>query len=123
MAYSKDLRERVLSYVAEHRNKAAAARLFKVHEETVRAWVKAFERSGKARAEPPPGRPRKITAEHENSLKAQVESHSDDTLAQHCERWEQTTGVKVGIATMHTALKRAKLMRKKRPSKPLNAMS
>lgn len=44
MAYSKDLRER---------------RLFKVYEETVRAWVKAFEYSGKTQAEPPPSRPRK----------------------------------------------------------------
>ena len=40
MAYSKDLRERVLSCVAEHRDKAAAARRYKAHEETVRAWVK-----------------------------------------------------------------------------------
>lgn len=113
MAYSKDLRERVLSYVAEHHNKAAAARLFKVHEETVRAWVKAFERSGKTQAGRSPGRPRKITVEQQDLLRAQVKAHSDDTLAQHCERWEEAVGVKVCVATMHTALKQAKLTRKK----------
>lgn len=113
MAYSKDLRERVLGYVAEHRNKAAAARLFAVHEETVRAWVQAFGQSGKTQAQSPPGRPRKIATEQEGLLKVQVESHSDDTLAQHCEHWERATGVKVCVATMHTALKRVKLTRKK----------
>jgi len=46
----------------------------------------------------------------EGLLKAQVEARSNDTLDQHCEHWEHTTGIKVRVATMPTALKRAKLL-------------
>lgn len=76
-------------------------------------WVKAFEESGKTQARQPPGRPRKIGAEQESLLQTQVAAYADDTLAQHCERWQGAMGVKVSIATMHGALKRVKLTRKK----------
>jgi transposase len=59
------------------------------------------------------GRNRRIPAEQEPDLQAQIQAFPDDTLEQHCERWTKQTGVSLSIACMHNSIVRAKISLKK----------
>jgi transposase len=52
---------------------------------------------------------------HEAALRAQVAAHPDATLAEHCQRWQETHGVVVSVPTMGRALQRLGMTLKKRP--------
>ena len=55
---------------------------------------------------PRSGRPRRIDAAAEATLREQVRQDPDATLAEHCARWAATQGVTVSVATMSRALQR-----------------
>jgi transposase len=59
------------------------------------------------------GRNRRIPAEQEPDLQAQIQAFPDDTLEQHCERWTKQTGVHLSIACMHNSIVRARISLKK----------
>jgi transposase len=114
MAYSLDLRERIVSYVEAGHSEAEAAERYGVHRTTAGRYLKR-KRSGKPlRADKPTGRRRLIDASKEKQLEAQVQAHDDDTLEQHCERWQKKQKVEVSVATMHRSVERLKFTRKKR---------
>ena len=105
--YSADLRERLLEAMDAGDPQAEAARLFGVSLSTVKRWRRRRQATGGVVAAPRPGRRRRVARDAEPALVAQVRADPDATLAEHCARWEETTGVRVSRATMSRALRRA----------------
>jgi transposase len=82
---------------------------------TVRRWVRQRERTGSGLPRPRSGRPRLIGDSDTATLMAQVRTLPDATLADHCARWQQEHGVRLGLSTMSRALRRLGVTLKKRP--------
>jgi transposase len=112
MAYSLDLRERIVEAVAEGQKHQDVAARFKVGVATVRRYL-SRSRSGVLAAKAPPGRRALTPAEAYELLREQVRQRNDATLAGHCELWEEQQGVKLSVAAMCRILQRAELPRKK----------
>ncbi len=114
MAYSIDLRERIVETVQERGYSIrATAELFKVGHATVERYVKQYREKGDLT----PGtsrRPRLLSFEQEEALRQQLQEHDDLTLQQHCDLFEEATGVQMSYVTMHRAIKRLGASRKKR---------
>lgn len=112
MAYSLDLRRRIVDAVEEGQKHQDVAARFKVGVATVRRYL-SRSRAGALAAKAPPGRSALIPAEAYELLKDQVRQHNDATLAKHCKHWEEQQGVKVSVVAMCRTLQRAGLSRKK----------
>ena len=112
MAYSLDVRRRIVEAVAEGQKHQDVAARFKVGVATVRRYI-SRSRSGELAAKAPPGRIALIPAEAYELLSEQVRQHNDATLAKHCELWEAQQGVKVSMVVMCRTLRRAGISRKK----------
>lgn len=109
MAYSLDLRERIVEAVAEGQKHQDVAARFKVGMATVWRYL-SRSRAGELAAEIPPGRQAAIPETSYELLRAQVRQHNYATLARHCELWEEQQGVKVSLVAMCRTLQRADLM-------------
>jgi transposase len=105
--YSADLRERLLGAIDAGLPQAEAARLFGVGVSTIKRWRRRRQAMGGVAASPRPGRRRRIALDAELVLVAQVRAHPDATLAEHCARWEEVTGIRLSRATMSRALRRS----------------
>jgi len=113
MAYSKDLRRRVLNFVAKGGSKAEAARRFDISRSRVFVWLKQPQdhQPGK----PGPKQSRKYDQE---ALRAEVEANPDVLLR------ELAASRKVSITSIFRALRRMGFKRKKnaalwrKPSRP-----
>lgn len=112
MAYSLDLRERIVEAVAEGQKHAEVAERFKVGIATVRRY-NSRARAGELAAKMPPGRRATIPSASYELLREQVKQHNDATLAKHCELWEQRQGSLVSVVAMCRSLQRAGITRKK----------
>ena len=112
MAYSLDLRERIVEAVAEGQKHQDVAARFKVGVATVRRYL-SRSRLGELAAKAPPGRRALIPAEAYELLREQVRQHNDTTLAKHCEIWREQQGVKVSVVAMCRTMQRAGLPLKK----------
>lgn len=113
MAYSLDLRERIVATVKEGVNQPEVAERFRVSLSSVERYLRR-ERQGELRAKPPPGRPASILIEAYEALAQQVAQHNDASLKEHCELWHKEQGTSVSVYAMCRTLKRAGLPRKKR---------
>lgn len=113
MAYSLDLRERVVAAVKEGAKQPEVAKRFKVSLSSVERYVR-LERQRRLRAKSPPGRPAAIAAAAYGMLAEQVAQHNDASLKEHCELWQKEQGASVSVYAMCRALQRARLPRKKR---------
>ena len=115
MAYSNDLRSRIVKAVNERgMSIREAAKMFEVGTATVERYLRRYRENGGLQAHKPPGRPNSLT-EHEELLQQQFAQKGDLKLEDRCKQWEQTTGRRVSTATMSRWLKKLKLSRKKRP--------
>lgn len=115
MAYSVDLRERIVEAVQEGSYSIrVTAELFKVGHATVERYVKQYREKGEVTPGTSSGRPRLLSFEQEEELKKQVMEHDDLTLQQHCDLFAQSTGMTMSYVTMHRAIKRFGVSRKKR---------
>lgn len=103
MSYGKDLRKRVLDFVAKGGSKAEAARRFSVHPSTVYEWLKtpAVYEAKKVRERTP----QKYTYEQ---LNAYLEKHPDAFLKEIAAHFD------VSIGSITHSLKKMKITRKKR---------
>ena len=112
MAYSVDLRKRIVRAVLERgMSIAEAARSFEVGTATVERYLRRYRESGDLRPRTPPGRPSGFT-EHGDQLRRQL--HQNDLrLEDHCRQWQQATGKRVSTATMSRWLKKMGMTRKK----------
>ena len=120
--YSKDLKLGVLAALDRGMPRAEAARIFGVSEPTIRRYLRLRRRTGDVEPKPVPGGPpARKGAALEAALPAQAEANPDLTLAEHCEPFEETEGVRVSTATMSRAFQRLGLPLKKSPSRPPSA--
>lgn len=113
MAYSLDLRERVVKAVKAGEKHEEVAKRLAIGIATVRRYLQR-EKQGKLAPDSPPGRPADIPSEQYSLLSKQVRKYPDATLEQHCELWLETQGTDVSMTAMCRTLQRAKLTRKKR---------
>jgi transposase len=121
MGYSVDLRERIVEAVLERRfSIREAADTFRVGHATVERYLRRFRERGELTPCKPPGRPSRVDGEQLAALKKQLETHTELTLLEHCELWEQDTGMKLSYVTMHRISNRLGISRKKRHSQPVN---
>src|SRR5512133_3658170 len=100
MAYSVDLRERIVQAVDDGMTKRRAARTFRVSLNTVKRYVNQYHQTGDLQPRLIPGRPPEIKAEEYSLLVAQAEATPDASLAEHCESWAKSQGTRVRPGTM-----------------------
>jgi transposase len=115
MAYSLDLRTRIVEAVEKHSYSIRqTAKLFQVGHATVERYLKQYREQGNLTPGTSTGRPRLLNAEQEELLKQQLAEHDELTLQQHCDLFEQATGVVMSYVTMHRLIRRFNISRKKR---------
>ena len=115
MPYSLDLRTRIVEAVHEHGYSIRqTAKLFRVGHATVERYLKQFREQGDLTPGTSTGRPRLLSAEQEERLRQQLQEHDDLTLQQHCDLYEQETGVVMSYVTLHRLTRRLNVSRKKR---------
>jgi len=115
VAYSEDLRRRVIdAYEAKEDSQRQLAQRFKVSLSFVRNLLRHYRINGQVEAKRRGGylEPT-IGDEHLTIIKSLVEAKNDLLLKELCERFFELTGISVSITTMHRALKRLDLRRKK----------
>ena len=121
MAYSLDLRQRVLAAVDRGLSRTQAAQQFQIGRATITTWVTLRRESGSLAAQAPPGRPRTIGDTEAEALRAQLTAQPDATLPEHVRLWvAQHPDEPVSTATMSRAIQRLGWTRKKSHSAPAN---
>ena len=78
MAYSLDLRQRVIDYIHSGGSKISASHLFAVGEKTVRNWVLLYKETGSIN--PRPHRGGKRSSIDSEKFKSYVDANPDKTL-------------------------------------------
>src|SRR6185436_19958836 len=105
-AYSTDLRERALAACeAGEGRQSEIARLYKIGERTLSAWLRTAREEGRRAPGPPRGGRPPVGGD-------------DATLAEYADRLAERTGVRRSPSALCRALKALGLARKKRPSRP-----
>ncbi len=99
-AYSKDLRLRVLAAVDRGIPRKEVIELFGVSRSTFKRWLNRRRLTGGVETMKIPGRPSVKGKALREWLPSQLKSNPDLTLAEHCEAFEDESGVKVSEATM-----------------------
>ncbi len=120
--YSKDLRLKVLAAVDRRMPREEIVRIFGVSAPTIRRYLRLRRETGDVEPRPVPGPPARKGAALEAELPAQAKANPDLTLAEHCELFEEQSGVRVSTATMSRAFERLGLPLKKSPSRPQSVM-
>ena len=115
--YSKDLRVKVLAAVDRGMPRKEVARVFGVSEPTIRRYLRLRRETGDVEPKPVSGPPARKWEALEERLPAQVRLNPDLTLAEHCELFEEESGIEVSTATMSRSLKRLGLSLKKSRSR------
>jgi transposase len=115
--YSKDLRVKVLAAVDRGMPRKEVARVFGVSEPTIRRYLRLRRETGDVEPKPVSGPPARKREALEERLPAQVRLNPDLTLAEHCELFEEESGIEVSTATMSRSLKRLGLSLKKSRSR------
>ena len=117
-AYSTDLRERALAACeAGEGRQSEIARLYKIGERTLSAWLRTAREEGR-RAPGPPRGGRPPVGGEAATLAALVAERNDATLAEYADRLAERTGVRRSPSALCRALRALGLARKKRPSRP-----
>ena len=117
-AYSTDLRERALAaYEAGEGHQSEIARVYRVGERTLSAWLRTAREEGRRSPRPPRGGREPLGGERE-ALAGLVAERNDATLAEYADRLAERTGVRRGASALCRALKALGLVRKKRRSGP-----
>ena len=117
-AYSNDLRERALAACeAGDGSQAAVARLYRIGERTLSAWLRAAREEGRRAPRPRRGGRPPVGGERE-ALAGLVAERNDATLAEYADLLAERTGVRRSPSALCRALKALGLVRKKRRSRP-----
>jgi transposase len=113
MAYSLDLRERVVRSRQNGRAKLWIAREFGIGISTVKRYIKRYEQTGNVQVQRQGRMQPKIGEGERAALQAQVDVHSEATLEEHIALWAASHGVRVSPSTMCRALQKVDRPRKK----------
>lgn len=112
---SDDVRERALAAVDAGHRVADIAAFFPNDPFTIHRWIRQRTATGSGLCRPRSGRPRLITESDDDALRAQIDAHSDATLAEHRQRWAIEQQVQVSASTMRRVLLRLQITLKKSP--------
>ena len=93
-AYSKDLRLKVLDAVDPGMDRREVAEVFGVSLPSIKRWLKRRRETGAVEPLPIPGPPPRKGAMLQEWLPTQLENNPDLTLGEHCEAFEEDSGVK-----------------------------
>jgi transposase len=99
-AYSKDLRLKTLAAIDRGIPRKEVSELFGVSRSTIKRWLKRRRRTGDVNIHKIPGRPSVKGKALREWLPGHLKANPDLTLKEHCETFEDESGVKVSEATM-----------------------
>jgi transposase len=105
-AYSKDLRLKVLDAVDRGVPRKEVAQVFGISVPSIKRWLKRRRETGDVGLIPRPGPPARKGALLAGWLPMQLEDDPDLALAEHCEAFEEASGVRVSTATMSRSISR-----------------
>ena len=114
MAYSKDLREKVMGYIAKGHTQDEASQVYEISVSTIKEWKKLYAETGSLSKRELDRAPRKYTTEKMVEI---LEHQPDAYLSEIAEKFENGS-----ISGVQTALKRMKITVKKRQKSTKNAM-
>jgi putative transposase len=103
-AYSLDLREKVMAFIASGSSKREAAKVFNIGEDTIYRWLRR-QKAGNLAPKKRTDFPRKVDLK---KLRFYVASHPDHTLT------EIAKALGLGVCTVFKWLNRLGITRKKR---------
>lgn len=115
VAYSEDLRRRVVeAWEGKEGSQRQLAQRFKVSLSFVRNLLRHYRINGQIEAKRRGGYQKPtIRQEHLSIIKSLVEGKNDLLLSELCDRFAQTTGIRVSVPTMHRAVEKLNLRCKK----------
>jgi len=99
-AYSKDLRLKALAALDRGVPRREVQDLLGISRSTIKRWLKRRRLTGDVDVHRIPGRPSVKGEALREWLPAQLKSNPDFTLKEHCEAFEDETGLAVSEATM-----------------------
>ncbi len=99
-AYSKDLRLKTLAAIDRGIPRREVTELFGVSRSTIKRWLKRRRQTGDVNIHKIPGRPSVKGRALREWLPSQLHSNPDLTLREHCEAFEEESGMEVSEATM-----------------------
>jgi transposase len=114
MAYSLDIRERVVKAYKEGESKDAVAKRYELSWWTVASYIKRNEQGNLAASSPPGAKPY-LDAKGCEILKQQVQEHPDWTLEEHSDALYETTGIRLKKSAVSKYLVKMNLRYKKKP--------
>ena len=97
---------KVLEAVDRGMPRAEVAKTFGISLPSIKRWLKRRRETGEVDAKAPPGPPAVKGAMLGECLPAHLRRNPDLTLEEHCEAFEEDSGVKVSEATMSRAISR-----------------
>lgn len=115
VAYSRDLRGRVIAaWEAKEGSQRQLAQRFKVSLSFVRNLLRHYRTNGQIEAKRRGGYLKPIIQdEHLTIVKSLVEAKNDLLLSELCDHFAERTGIRVSVPTMHRAVEKLGLRRKK----------
>ena len=105
-AYSNDLRLKALAAIDRGVPRMEVCELFGISRSTIKRWLKRRRQTGGVQTMKIPGRPSVKGRALREWLPSQLEANPDLTLKEHCEAFEDETGVAVSEATMSRQIAR-----------------
>lgn len=120
IAYSVDLRERILAACDNGATEKEAAERFDVSEDTVQRYKRHRRERGTLVPKPIPGRPPHIKEDQHEEFAALVASKTTWTLDSLGDAWKKKYGIKPTVSVLSDTCKRLKITRKKSPALPTN---
>jgi transposase len=113
--YSLDLRQKIVDAVDSGLPHQEVADRFGVSVDSVSRYLKQRRELGHLQPRPIPGAVARISRDEYPALMAQLETHPDATLEEHCTRWAAASHRAISPATMCRTQQRIGWTRKKRP--------
>ncbi len=122
VSYSGDLRCRVIiSWEAKEGSQRQLAERFKVSLSFVRNLLRHYRQNGQIEAKRRGGYQQPtIQNEDLNIIQSLVEEKNDLLLRELCDRYQERTGIRVSIPTMHRAVEKLGLRCKKKVFMPVS---
>ena len=105
-AYSKDLRLKALAAIDRGIPRKEVQDLFGLSRSTIKRWLKRRSLTGDVAIHKIPGRPSVKGERLREWLPEPLKSNPELTLKEHCEAFEEQTGVDVSEATMSRQIAR-----------------
>lgn len=101
--YSQDLRQRILATLDAGFPQIEVAEMFAVSLSTIKRYLRARAETGHVEPKAIPGRPAVKCIALEQGFREQLEAYPEARREDHCQMWEEKTGIKVSTASISRA--------------------